>query len=134
MRVVYNDAMETLTIKKPDDWHAHLRDGAMLKAVAPFTAQRFGRAIVMPNLKPPVTTVTEMHEYEQRVSAATAAYPGFTPLMTLYLTDHTDPAGATAVKYYPANATTNSEAGLTDIRKAYASLEKMQKFGIPLLL
>jgi dihydroorotase len=126
--------MQTITIRKLDDWHAHLRDGAMLKAVAPFTAKRFVRAVVMPNLKPPVRVIAEMEEYRARVLEATKAYPQFTPLMTLYLTDTTEPEGAMAVKYYPANATTNSELGLSDIRKAYTSLEKMQKSGIPLLL
>lgn len=126
--------MQSLSIRKPDDWHTHLRDGTMLKAVAPFTAQRFVRAVVMPNLKPPVRTVAEMEEYCARILAATKEYPGFTPLMTLYLTDTTEPEGATAVKYYPANATTNSEFGLTDIAEAYGTLEKMQRLGIPLLL
>lgn len=126
--------MGTLTIRKPDDWHTHLRDAGMLKAVVPYTAQRFVRAVVMPNLKPPVRTISEMEEYRTRILEATKGYPQFTPLMTLYLTDTTEPEGATAVKYYPANATTNSEFGLTDIRKAYGVLEKMQKLGIPLLL
>lgn len=126
--------MQSVTILKPDDWHVHVRDGAMLKAVAPFTAARFGRAIIMPNLKPPVRTTEEMDGYRARVLEATKEYPQFTPLMTLYLTETTDPASAAAVKYYPANATTNSEFGLTDIRQAYGALETMQKLGIPLLL
>jgi dihydroorotase len=123
-----------ITIKKPDDWHVHLRDGSMLKAVAPFTAKRFGRAIVMPNLKPPVMTLEEMNAYRTRILDATQAYPNFTPLMTLYLSSETEPEGAVAVKYYPANATTNAEFGVADIRDAYQSLEKMQKLGIPLLI
>ncbi|MDQ3478736.1 MAG: amidohydrolase family protein, partial [Pseudomonadota bacterium] len=118
--------MQTLTIRRPDDWHVHLRDGEMLKAVAPFTARQFARAIVMPNLLPPVTTVAAAAEYRDRILVA--AGPGFTPLMTCYLTDQAD-AGEiargfdeqiwVAAKLYPANATTNSAAGVTDIRNLH---------------
>lgn len=116
--------LSELTITRPDDWHLHLRDGAALRAVLPDTARRFGRAIVMPNLRPPVTTAAQAAEYRQRVLAALPAGLKFEPLMTLYLTDRTPPeeidralAGGIvrAVKLYPAGATTNSDSGVTDI-------------------
>ena len=135
--------MDCLTITRPDDWHVHLRDGDMLAAVLPDTARRFARAIVMPNLKPPVRTVAEAAAYRERILAALPAGMTFDPLMTLYLTDNTDPAEIArakdsgfvhAVKYYPAGATTNSDSGVTDIRKVDAALEAMQEYGLPLLL
>jgi dihydroorotase len=138
-------APATLTITRPDDWHLHLRDGAALAAVLPFTARQFGRAIVMPNLKPPVTTTALALAYRERILAARPRQgPGsdFTPLMTLYLTDHTPPdeirrakeAGVVALKLYPAGATTHSDAGVTDIRRTYATLEAMQREGLLLLV
>lgn len=135
--------MDELTIRRPDDWHLHVRDGDMLKAVVPCTASQFGRAIVMPNLVPPVTTVDQAIAYKNRIMDAVPDGLKFTPLMTAYLTDGTDPnelqrgyeAGVfAAVKLYPAGATTNSESGLTDISKAKAALEVMQKIGMPLLV
>ena len=135
--------MDRLTLTRPDDWHLHLRDGAMLAAVLPDTARRFGRAIVMPNLKPPVRTVADAAAYRERILAALPADMAFEPLMTLYLTDNTDPAEIArakasgfvqAVKYYPAGATTNSDSGVTDIRKVDAVLAAMQEAGLPLLL
>jgi dihydroorotase len=135
--------MDRITLTRPDDWHVHLRDGDMLAAVLPDTARRFARAIVMPNLKPPVRTVAEAATYRERILAALPAGMAFDPLMTLYLTDNTDPAEITkarasgfvqAVKYYPAGATTNSDSGVTDIRKVDAVLEAMQEAGLPLLL
>ena len=131
-----------LTITRPDDWHLHLRDGAALAAVLPFTAAQFGRAIVMPNLKPPVTTTAQALAYRERILAALPKGVDFTPLMTLYLTDTTKPdeirragaAGIVALKLYPAGATTHSEAGVTDIRKTYATLETMQREGLLLLV
>ena len=129
--------MQSITIRRPDDWHLHLRDGDMLKAVAPYTARQFARAIIMPNLVPPVTTVAMASAYRDRITAA--ASPGFTPLMTCYLTDRTDPAelergfaeGAwVAAKLYPAGATTNSDSGVTDIRNIYPALEAMQRIGM----
>ena len=132
----------TLTITRPDDWHLHVRDGAPLSTVVPHTAAQFGRAIIMPNLKPPVTTAEQALEYKQRIQAAVPAGVSFEPLMTLYLTDNTPPeevarakaAGVVAFKLYPAGATTNSDAGVTDIRKTYATLEAMQREGILLLV
>jgi len=132
-----------LTIPRPDDWHVHLRDGEMLKAVLPFTAGVFGRAIVMPNLKPPVTTAARARTYRDEILAALPKSMVFTPLMTVYLTDMTDAEDlaqghkegiVTAAKLYPAGATTNSEQGVTNIRKIYPVLERMQKIGMPLLL
>ena len=131
-----------LTITRPDDWHLHLRDGAALSSVLPDTARQFGRAIIMPNLKPPVTTTALAIEYRQRILAALPAGSGFTPLMTMYLTDATPPeeiararqAGVVALKLYPAGATTNSDAGVTDIRKTYKTLEAMQREGVLLLV
>jgi dihydroorotase len=133
---------DTLSITRPDDWHLHLRDGAALAAVLPATARQFGRAIVMPNLKPPVTTAAQALEYRARILAALPAGLRFEPLMTLYLTDNTPPdeirrakaAGVVALKLYPAGATTNSDAGVTDIRKIHATLEAMQREGLLLLV
>ena len=132
-----------LTLTRPDDWHLHLRDGAALEAVIGHTAAQFGRAIVMPNLKPPVTTVEQAAAYRQRILGAIPAGLNFEPLMTLYLTDNT-PASeiaqaaasgfVKAVKLYPAGATTNSDAGLTAIEKAYATLAEMERVGLPLLV
>ena len=136
-------AVQTLTITRPDDWHLHLRDGAALASVLPHTARQFGRAIVMPNLKPAVTTVAQAIEYRQRILAALPKGVRFEPLMTLYLTDNTRPdeirrardSGLIhAVKLYPAGATTNSEAGVTDLRKCYKTLEAMQTLALPLLV
>jgi dihydroorotase len=135
--------MDALTLTRPDDWHLHLRDGDMLAAVLPDTARRFARAIVMPNLKPPVRTVADAAAYRERILAALPAGLAFEPLMTLYLTDNTSPeeilkAKASgfvhAVKYYPAGATTNSDSGVTDIRRVDAVLKTMQEAGMPLLL
>lgn len=131
-----------LVIRRPDDWHVHLRDGAMLEAVAPHTARQFARAIVMPNLDPPVTTAAAAAAYRERIRAA-AGSPGFTPLMTCYLTDDADPselargfeAGVfAAAKLYPAHATTNSAQGVTAIANIYPALEAMQSVGMPLLV
>ena len=132
-----------ITIRTPDDWHLHLRDGAMLKAVAPFTAKNFGRAILMPNLVPPVTTTKDAIAYRERVKAAQPAGSRFKPLMTCYLTDSTDPNDVergfkegvfTGVKLYPAHATTNSAAGVTDYKKIVPVLERMEKIGMPFLM
>jgi dihydroorotase len=132
-------ASQTLTIRRPDDWHVHLRDGEMLRKVAPFTAREFARAIVMPNLVPPVTTPEAAAAYRDRIIAA--AGPGFTPLMTCYLTDETSPDELSrgyeegiwvAAKLYPAGATTNSASGVTDVRKIYPALERMEKIGMVL--
>jgi dihydroorotase len=128
---------DTITIRRPDDWHVHLRDGEMLKLVVPYTARQFARAIVMPNLAPPVTTVEQASAYRDRIVAA--AGPGFTPLMTCYLTDQVDPDELArghaegvwvAAKLYPAGATTNSAQGVTDIRNIYPALERMQAIGM----
>lgn len=132
----------TLTIIRPDDWHVHLRDGDALAAVAPHTAAQFGRAVVMPNLKPAVTTTAQALAYKQRIQAALPADSKFEPLMTLYLTDHTPAdeiqrahdSGVVAVKLYPAGATTNSSAGVTDLRHTHKTLEAMQQLGMPLLV
>ncbi|MEQ1526263.1 MAG: dihydroorotase [Gallionella sp.] len=135
--------MQTITLTRPDDWHLHLRDGALMQSIVPDTARQFARAIVMPNLKPPVTTTAQALEYRSRIVAALPAGAKLEPLMTLYLTDKTSAeeirnakqSGIVhAVKYYPAGATTNSDAGVTDIRKAYAALEEMQRCGMPLLV
>ncbi len=135
--------MKSITILRPDDWHLHLRDGEQLRAVLPDTARRFARAIVMPNLKPSVATTRQALEYRDRILAALPAGARFEPLMTLYLTDNTRPeeiataraSGAVhAVKYYPAGATTNSDAGVTDIVKCHRVLEAMEKQGMPLLV
>ena len=132
----------TLTLTRPDDWHLHLRDGAALAAVVGHSARQFARAIVMPNLKPPITTAAAALAYRQRILAALPAGTAFEPLMTLYLTDQLAPdeivrakaAGVVAVKLYPAGATTNSDAGVTDVRKTYATLEAMQRHGLLLLV
>src|SRR5687768_2878660 len=138
-----NNTPTTLTIRRPDDWHLHLRDGAMLKAVVPYTARQFGRAIVMPNLKPPVTTVAQASAYADAIRQALPPGSTFQPLMTCYLTDGADAdeiargheTGVfTAVKLYPANATTNSAHGVTDLRKVAGVLERMQRIGMPLLV
>ena len=135
--------VDKLTIPLPDDWHLHLRDGDMLEAVLPATARDFGRAIVMPNLKPPVTTAAAAVAYRTRIRALLPAGSAFEPLMTCYLTDNTDPAdlragaaaGAfTAAKLYPAGATTNADAGVTAIGKLHAVLDCMQAIGLPLLI
>ena len=134
---------ERLTIVRPDDWHLHLRDGALLAAVLPASARQFGRAIVMPNLRPPVTTTEQARAYRERILAALPAGLRFEPLMTLYLTDRTSAdeiARAQAsgivhgVKLYPAGATTNSDAGVTDLRRAHAAIEAMQRVDLPLLV
>ncbi|MEO7251584.1 MAG: dihydroorotase [Arenimonas sp.] len=133
----------TLTLTRPDDWHLHLRDGETLRAVLPDTARRFGRAIVMPNLSPPVRSVNEALAYRSRILAALPATMRFEPLMTLYLTDSTTPAeitrarqsgSVTAVKYYPAGATTNSQSGVTDLKHCAAVFAEMQAVGLPLLV
>jgi len=133
---------DTLTITRPDDWHIHFRDGAAMQSVVPDTARVFGRAIAMPNLKPPVVSVVDAAAYRARLLAA-AAGTAFEPLMTLYLTDNTQPdeirrARASgfihAVKYYPAGATTNSDSGVTDLARAYPAIAAMEEVGIPLLL
>jgi dihydroorotase len=135
--------MQTLTLTRPDDWHLHLRDGAALKAVLPYTVRQFARAIIMPNLKPPVRSVAEAEAYRHRILAAIPAGKQFEPLMTLYLTDNTRPeeilaakaaAFVKAVKYYPAGATTNSDSGVTDIRRCDRVFEAMQQVDMPLLL
>ncbi len=139
----------SLTITRPDDWHLHVRDGEALRTVVPHSAAQFGRAVIMPNLKPPVTTVALALDYAARIRAALPSGSAFEPLMTLYLTDDLHPeeilrASATreggaiarvvAVKLYPAGATTNSAAGVTDLRKTYPVLEAMQRAGMPLLV
>jgi len=135
--------MQTLTITRPDDWHLHLRDGAVLAAVLADSARRFGRAIVMPNLKPPVTTVAQAAAYRRRILGALPAGTRFEPLMTLYLTDNTAPEEIDAalasgfvhgVKLYPAGATTNSDAGVTDLGRCRAALARMEVLGLPLLV
>jgi dihydroorotase len=134
-------APDTLTIRRPDDWHVHLRDGEMLKAVLPFTAQVFARAIVMPNLTPPVCDVAAAIAYRERIYAAMPDRLNFTPLMTCYLTDSSDPAELergfmegvfTAAKLYPAHATTNSAHGVTDVANIMPVLERMASIGMPL--
>jgi dihydroorotase len=134
--------MRSITIRRPDDWHVHFRDGAVLQQVVPFTARVFGRAIVMPNLTPPVTNAATAASYRGRIMRAVPAGVAFTPLMTCYLTDDTDlsdlvsghAGGAfTAAKLYPAHATTNSQHGVTAIEKIYPVLEAMAEHGIPLL-
>jgi dihydroorotase len=134
---------DTVTLRRPDDWHLHLRDGAMLAAVLPFTARQFARAIIMPNLMPPVTDVASALAYRARILAVLPEGADFTPLMTCYLTDTTDPTELerghrdgvfAAVKLYPARATTNSAHGVTDIAKTYPALERMAALGLPLLV
>ena len=132
----------TLTITRPDDWHLHVRDGDALQTVIPHTAAQFARAIIMPNLRPPVTTAAQALAYKQRIQAAVPAGVNFEPLMTLYLTDNlpvdeikrAKDAGVVAAKLYPAGATTNSDAGVTDLRKTYKTLEAMQREGLLLLV
>ncbi|MGZ9031202.1 MAG: dihydroorotase [Burkholderiaceae bacterium] len=135
--------MDTLTITRPDDWHLHLRDGAALAAVLPHTARQFARAIVMPNLRPPVTTAAQALAYRERILAALPRGLVFEPLMTLYLTDNTTAdeirqakaSGAVhAVKLYPAGATTNSDSGVTDVRRCASALDALQQAGLPLLV
>ncbi len=133
---------DEITLTRPDDWHLHVRDGEALATVVPHTAAQFGRAIIMPNLKPPVTTAAQAVAYRDRIRAAVPAGLDFEPLMTLYLTDNLPPeeiarareAGVVALKLYPAGATTNSDAGVTDIRKTYRTLEAMQRAGLLLLV
>jgi dihydroorotase len=134
---------KTITITKPDDWHLHLRDGEMLGTTVPHTARSFSRAIVMPNLKPPVTTVEQALAYRQRIINALPTDTNFSPLMTLYLTDNlaqeelvrlSEEPAVVAVKYYPAGATTNSDSGVSSIDRVMPSLEVMAKRGIPLLI
>ena len=137
-----NSGMTQITITRPDDWHLHVRDGDALHTVVPHTAAQFARAIIMPNLRPPVTTAEQALAYKSRIQAAVPAGVAFEPLMTLYLTDNLAPseiklaseAGVVAVKLYPAGATTNSDAGVTDLRKTYKTLEAMQKEGLLLLV
>ncbi|MBS0308295.1 MAG: dihydroorotase [Proteobacteria bacterium] len=133
----------SLTITRPDDWHLHLRDGAAMASVLPHTARQFGRAIVMPNLKPPITTTAQAGAYRARILAAVPAGMQFEPLMVLYLTNNTPPdeirrardsGFVHAVKLYPAGATTNSDAGVTDLTKCYKTLEVMQELGMPFLV
>ena len=140
---------DTLSLTRPDDWHLHVRDGEALRTVVPHSAAQFARAVIMPNLKPPVTTVAQAQAYARRIRAAVPQGARFEPLMSLYLTDHTKPdeilrASATregegearvvAVKLYPAGATTNSDAGVTELRKVYHVLEAMQRASLPLLV
>ncbi len=132
----------TLTLTRPDDWHLHLRDGAAMRSVVAHSARQFGRAIVMPNLKPPITTAAQAIAYRDRIRAALPEGPTFEPLMTLYLTDTlaareielAKAAGVVAVKLYPAGATTNSDAGVTDLRRTHATLDAMQAHGLVLLV
>ena len=132
----------SLTLTRPDDWHLHVRDGEALLTVVPHTAAQFARAVIMPNLRPPVTTAAQAVAYGGRIKAAVPAGMTFEPLMTLYLTDNLPPdeikrakdAGVVAVKLYPAGATTNSDAGVTDLRKTYSTLEAMQREGLLLLV
>lgn len=134
--------IDSITITRPDDWHLHVRDGEALRTVVPHTAAQFGRAIIMPNLKPPVTTAEQALAYRERILAAVPEGLAFEPLMTLYLTDNipaeeivrAKAAGVVALKLYPAGATTNSDAGVTDMRKTYATLEAMQREGLLLLV
>ncbi|RFC31821.1 MAG: dihydroorotase [Candidatus Nitrotoga sp. MKT] len=132
-----------LKLTRPDDWHLHLRDGSLMHSVLPDTARQFARAIIMPNLRPPITTTEQAQAYRARILAALPVGSHFEPLMTLYLTDNTTAkeirtakqSGIVhAVKYYPAGATTNSDSGVTDIRKTYPALEEMQRCGMPLLM
>jgi dihydroorotase len=140
---MHTSTPSSITITRPDDWHLHLRDGAALASVLPHTAHQFARAIVMPNLKPPVTTTAQAAAYRERILAALPAGMRFEPLMTIYLTDNTPPdeirrakdsGFVHAVKLYPAGATTNSDAGVTDLKKTYKTLEVMQEVGMPFLV
>lgn len=134
--------INTLTLTRPDDWHLHVRDGEALGTVVPHSAAQFGRAIIMPNLRPPVTTAAQAMAYKARILAAVPPGFRFEPLMTLYLTDNlpteeiaqAKAVGVVAVKMYPAGATTNSDAGVTELRKTYGTLEAMQRAGMPLLV
>ena len=135
--------MKAITITRPDDWHLHLRDGAQMRTVLVHSARRFGRAIVMPNLRPPITTTDMAAAYRERIAAALPAAPAFEPLMTLYLTDATRPEEIEkaqrsgfvhAVKYYPAGATTHSESGVTDLKRCHGALEALAACGMPLLV
>ena len=134
--------IDQLTLTRPDDWHLHVRDGAALATVVPHTAAQFGRAIIMPNLRPPVTTAAQALDYASRIRRAVPSGVNFEPLMTLYLTDNlladeikrAKDAGVVAVKLYPAGATTNSDAGVTDLRKTYKTFEAMQREGLLLLV
>src|ERR1700737_3812079 len=137
------DDVETISMRRPDDWHVHLRDGAMLAAVVSFTARQFARAIVMPNLVPPVTRVAAALAYRERILAALPAGVAFTPMMTCYMTDTTDPQELArgweegifaAAKLYPAHATTNSASGVTDYDRIMPVLERMADLGMPLLV
>src|SRR5579862_1583483 len=138
MRRAGTARLTALTIRRPDDWHLHLRDGAALGAVLPFSAARFARAIVMPNLTPPVTTTEQALAYRERILQALPAGAEFEPLMTLFLTDHTAPAeisraraaGVIGCKLYPAGATTHSQAGVSDARRIDAVLERMAEVGL----
>lgn len=133
---------QQITLTRPDDWHLHLRDGEALRTVVPHTAAQFARAVVMPNLRPPITTTAQALAYRERILAAVPPGLSFNPLMTLYLTDTLAPAeilrakeaGIVAAKLYPAGATTNSDAGVTDIRRVYKTLEAMQRHGLLLLV
>ena len=137
-----NRPIDTLTLTRPDDWHLHLRDGDALHTLVPHTAAQFARAIVMPNLRPPVTTAAQALAYRDRILAAVPAGMAFEPLMTLYLTDQLSPeeivraraAGVVAAKLYPAGATTNSDSGVTDLKRIYPTLEAMQRCGMLLLV
>jgi len=135
--------VESITLTRPDDWHLHIRDGELMASVVAHSARQFGRAIIMPNLTPPVTTTAQALAYRERILAALPQDSGFTPLMTLYLTDATsadelrrarDSGHVYAVKLYPAGATTNSDSGVTDIRKTYDTLAAMAELGLPLLV
>jgi dihydroorotase len=141
--VMKHELIQRITITRPDDWHLHLRDGVVLADVLPHTARQFGRAIVMPNLKPPVTTTAQALAYRERILAALPEGMHFEPLMTLYLTNNTAPdeihrahesGFVHAVKLYPAGATTNSDAGVSDVMTCYKTLEVMQEIGMPLLV
>jgi dihydroorotase len=142
MNAVTTSPPDSLTLTRPDDWHLHVRDGEALRTVVPHTAAQFARAIIMPNLKPPVTTAEQALAYRDRILAAVPEGVDFQPLMTLYLTDNlpadeitkASAAGVVAAKLYPAGATTNSDAGVTDIRKTYKTLEAMQREGMLLLV
>lgn len=138
-----NSKVDSITLIKPDDWHLHLRDGFAMASVLPHAALQFARAIVMPNLRPPVTTVEQAASYKQRILQALPQGMSFDPLMVLYLTDNTPPEEIVrakdsgivhGVKLYPAGATTNSDAGVTDLSRCYRTLEQMQKLGMPLLM
>ena len=142
MQTLNTTSTTKLTLTRPDDWHLHVRDGDVLNTVVPHTAAQFGRAIIMPNLRPPVTTAAQALAYKSRIQAAVPAGMNFEPLMTLYLTDNlpadeikrAKDAGIIAAKLYPAGATTNSDAGVTDLRKTYKTLEAMQREGLLLLV